>query len=175
MFTVVGTVQDPLHFSSDSESSTVGDGQLDCILFVPEGTLTADYYTVCYIKQKRRMYDNYSDEYQAAVDAVAEKLKAIQSVQCTARREELMDTANDKLTEARAEYDSQKAEAERDRPKPGPRTQRTSWLVPGRWPKRPSSGATSSRPRTTRSRNSPSLRWWTRKRWSVRPGKWPPR
>ena len=114
VFTVVGTVQDPLHFSSDSESSTVGDGQLDCILFVPEGTLTADYYTVCYIKTENAgLYDNYSDEYQAAVDAVAEKLKAIQSVQCTARREELMDTANDKLTEARTEYDSQKAEAER--------------------------------------------------------------
>ena len=114
VFTVVGTVQDPLHFSSDSESSTVGDGQLDCILFVPEGTLTADYYTVCYIKAKNAgLYDSYSDEYQAAVDAVAEKLKAIQSVQCTARREELMDTANDKLTEARTEYDSQKAEAER--------------------------------------------------------------
>ena len=114
VFTVVGTVQDPLHFSSDSESSTVGDGQLDCILFVPEGTLTADYYTTCYIKTENAgLYDNYSDEYQAAVDAVAEKLKAIQSVQCTARREELMDTANDKLTEARAEYDSQKAEAER--------------------------------------------------------------
>ena len=114
VFTVVGTVQDPLHFSTDSESSTVGDGQLDCILFVPEGTLTADYYTACYIKAKNAgLYDNYSDEYQAAVDAVAEKLKAIQSVQCTARREELMDTANDKLTEARAEYDSQKAEAER--------------------------------------------------------------
>ena len=114
VFTVVGTVQDPLHFSTDSESSTVGDGQLDCILFVPEGTLTADYYTVCYIKAENAgLYDNYSDEYQAAVDAVAEKLKAIQSVQCTARREELMDTANDKLTEARAEYDSQKAEAER--------------------------------------------------------------
>ena len=114
VFTVVGTAQDPQHFSSDSESSTVGDGQLDCILFVPEGTLTADYYTVCYIKAENAgLYDNYSDEYQAAVDAVAEKLKAIQSVQCTARREELMDTANDKLTEARAEYDSQKAEAER--------------------------------------------------------------
>ena len=114
VFTVVGTVQDPLHFSSDSESSTVGDGQLDCILFVPEGTLTADYYTACYIKTENAgLYDNYSNEYQAAVDAVAEKLKAIQSVQCTARREELMDTANDKLTEARAEYDSQKGEAER--------------------------------------------------------------
>lgn len=51
----------------------MGDGQLDCILFVPEGTLTADYYTVCYIKvENAGLYDNYSDEYQAAVDAVAE-------------------------------------------------------------------------------------------------------
>ena len=47
------------------------------------------------------------------MDAVAEKLKAIQSAQCTARREELMDAANDKLTEARAENESQKAEDER--------------------------------------------------------------
>ena len=31
-----------------------------------------------------------------------------------------------------------------------PRTRRTSWLAPGRWPRRPSSGATSSRPRTMR-------------------------
>ena len=28
-FTVVGTVQDPLHFSTDKESSPAGDGQLD--------------------------------------------------------------------------------------------------------------------------------------------------
>lgn len=74
-----------------------------------------------------------------------------------------------------ANLQRQKAEAERDRAEAGPRTRRTSWLVPGRWPKRPSSGATSSRPRMTHSRNSPSPRWWTRKRWSVRPGKWPPR
>ena len=49
-FTVVGTVQDPLHFSTDKESSTAGDGQLAYIVFVPEGSLTADYYTLCYIK-----------------------------------------------------------------------------------------------------------------------------
>ncbi len=114
VFTVVGTVQDPLHFSTDSESSTVGSGQLNCILFVPQGTLTADYYTVCYVKAENAgLYDNYSDEYQAAVDAVAENLKAIQAVQCAARREELMADASTQLAKARAEYDSQKAEADR--------------------------------------------------------------
>ena len=135
VFTVVGAVQDPQHFSTDSESSTVGDGQLDCILFVPEGTLTADYYTACYIKAENAgLYDNYSDEYQAAVDAVAEKLKAIQSVQCTARREELMDTANDKLTEARAEYDNQKQKPSASLPKPRKSWQMrsSSWMPPRR-------------------------------------------
>ena len=113
-FTVVGLVQDPLHYSKDSESSTVGDGQLDYILFVPDGTLTADYYTVCYVKAEQAdQYDNFSDEYQAAVDAVAENLEAIQDVQCEARRAQLVDDANAQLADARQTYDDQKAEAER--------------------------------------------------------------
>ena len=112
-FTVVGTVQDPLHISTDKESSTVGNGQLDDIVFVPEGSLTTDYYTVCYLKAENAgLYDNYSDEYQAAVDAVAERVEAISDAQCTVRRETLIDDANAQLADARAEYDSQKAEAE---------------------------------------------------------------
>ena len=112
-FTVVGTVQDPLHFSTDKESSTAGDGQLAYIVFVPEGSLTADYYTLCYIKAENAgQYDNFSEEYQAAVDAVAEKVEAISDARCTARRAELIDAASAKLADARAEYDSKKAEAE---------------------------------------------------------------
>ena len=112
-YTVVGTVQDPQHISTDRESSTAGNGQLNAIVFLPEGSLTTDYYTVCYIKAENAgLYDNYSKEYQAAVDAVAENIKAIQSQRCDIRRAELIEDANAKLTDARAEYDSQKAQAE---------------------------------------------------------------
>ena len=112
-YTVVGTVQDPQHISTDRESSTAGSGQLNAIVFLPEGSLTTDYYTVCYIKAENAgLYDNYSEEYQAAVDAVAENIKAIQSQRCDIRRAELIEDANAKLTDARAEYDSQKAQAE---------------------------------------------------------------
>ena len=104
-FTVVGLVQDPLHYSMDSESSTVGDGQLDCIAFVPDGTLTADYYTVCYVKAENAgQYDNYSDEYQAAVDAVANRLEAISDVQCQKRRAQLIEDADAKRSDARQTY-----------------------------------------------------------------------
>ena len=112
-YTVVGLVQDPQHISTDKESSTIGTGQLDYIAFVPDGELTADYYTVCYIKAENAdQYDNYSDEYQAAVDAVADRLEAISAAQCTQRRAQLIDTANEKLDDARQTYNEKKTEAE---------------------------------------------------------------
>ena len=46
----VGQVQDPQYFSATQETSTVGDGILDALVFVQDGELTADYYTVCYLK-----------------------------------------------------------------------------------------------------------------------------
>ena len=112
-YTVVGLVQDPQHISTDKESSTVGNGQLNYIAYVLDGELTADYYTVCYIKAENAdRYDNYSDEYQAAVDAVADRLEAISAAQCVQRRAELIDTANKKLDDAKQTYNEKKAEAE---------------------------------------------------------------
>lgn len=112
-YTVVGTVQDPQHISTDKESSTAGTGQLNYIVFVPDGDLTTDYYTTCYIKAENTdRYDNYSDEYQAAVDAVADRLEAISAAQCVQRRAELIDTANKKLDDAKQTYNEKKAEAE---------------------------------------------------------------
>ena len=78
-YTVVGLVQDPQHISTDKESSTVGNGQLNYIAYVLDGELTADYYTACYIKTENAdQYDNYSREYQEAVDQVADRLGADQ-------------------------------------------------------------------------------------------------
>ena len=112
-FTVVGNVQDPTHFSTDAESTNAGDGTLDGIVFVPQGSLTADYYTICYIKAENAgLYDNFSDEYQQAVDAVADRLTAIRDAQCETRRAQLIDDANAQLDEAKQTYNDQKAEAE---------------------------------------------------------------
>ena len=86
-YTVVGQVQDPQYFSATQETSTVGDGILDALVFVQDGELTADYYTVCYLKvADAAQYGNYSDEYQTAVDTVADQLDAISKEHCVARR-----------------------------------------------------------------------------------------
>ena len=113
-YTVVGQVQDPQYFSANQETSTAGDGVLDALVFVPDRSLDLDYYTACYVKAKNAdQYDNYSDEYQAAVDAVADRLTSISDAQCVARREALIHDANAKLTDAKQTYSQQKAEAER--------------------------------------------------------------
>ena len=93
-YTVVGQVQDPQYFSANQETSTAGDGVLDALVFVPDRSLDLDYYTACYVKAKNAdQYDNYSDEYQAAVDAVADRLTSISDAQCVARREALIHTS----------------------------------------------------------------------------------
>ena len=113
-YTVVGQVQDPQYFSANQETSTAGDGVLDALVFVPDRSLDLDYYTACYVKVKNAdQYDNYSDEYQAAVDAVADRLTSISDAQCVARREALIHDANAKLADAKQTYSQQKAEAER--------------------------------------------------------------
>ncbi|MGN0708533.1 MAG: FtsX-like permease family protein [Faecalibacterium sp.] len=111
--TVVGLADDPLHFSTDGESSTAGDGSLDDIVFVADGSLTADYYTTCYIKVAGTdALDSDSDEYQAAVDAVAARVEAIGATQSVRRRDQLITDANEALDEARQTYAEQKADAE---------------------------------------------------------------
>ena len=113
-YTVVGQVQDPQYFSANQETSTVGDGILDALVFVQDGELTADYYTVCYLKvTDAAQYDNYSDEYQTAVDTVADRLDAISKEHCVARRAQLIEDATTQLDDAKQTYSEQKAEAER--------------------------------------------------------------
>ena len=111
--TVVGIADDPLHFSTDGESSTAGDGSLDDIIFVADGSLTAEYYTTCYLKlEGADAYDHYSEEYQAAVDTVAQRVEDISGAQCARRRAQLIENAETQLAEAKEIYAEQKAEAE---------------------------------------------------------------
>ena len=111
--TVVGFVKDPLYFSNETESTTAGNGALGMAIYVPDGSLTMDYYASCYIKAAGAdQYDNYSDEYQEIVDTIMDRLEAISADQSAQRREDLIDAAQSQLDEARAEFEEKEAEAQ---------------------------------------------------------------
>ena len=156
--TVVGFVKDPLYFSNETESTTAGNGALGMAIYVPDGSLTMDYYASCYIKAAGAdQYDNYSDEYQEIVDTVMDRLKAISADQSAQRREDLIDAAQSQLDEARASnsWMTPKPSWTRERPSmpavwPSWKPRRPPCLI--RWPAAPTS-------------------WWTpRPRcWTLRP------
>ena len=111
--TVVGFVTDPLYFSTETESTTAGNGALGLAAYVADGSLTMDYYTTCYIKAAGAgQYDNDSDEYQNAVQAVMDHLESIAGAQARQRRQDLIQQAQDQLDDARAEFEQQAADAE---------------------------------------------------------------
>ncbi|OUN38532.1 ABC transporter permease [Faecalibacterium sp. An77] len=111
--TVVGFVKDPLYFSNETESTTAGNGALGMAIYTPDGSLTMDYYASCYIKvADAAQYDNYSDEYQAAVDTVMDRLEAISAQQSDQRRNDLIDSAQAQLDDARAEFEAKEVEAQ---------------------------------------------------------------
>lgn len=112
--TVVGFVKDPLYFSNQTESTTAGNGSLGMAIYVPQGELTMDYYSSCYIKvEDAAGLDNYSDEYRAAVGAVAARLEDISAARSAQRRGELIADAEARLADARAAFTEQEAEARR--------------------------------------------------------------
>ena len=84
-------------------------------MFVQDGELTADYYTVCYLKvADAAQYDNVTVmNHQTAVDTVADRLDAISKEHCVARRAQLIEDATAQLDDAKQTYSEQKAEAER--------------------------------------------------------------
>ena len=111
--TVVGFVKDPLYFSNETESTTAGNGALGMAIYVADGSLSMDYYASCYIKVAGAdQYDNYSDEYQQAVDTVKDRLEAISARQAAQRRDDLIDSAQAQLDEARSAFEEKEAEAQ---------------------------------------------------------------
>ena len=112
-FTIVGVVQSPMNFSIDSETSTAGDGSLDFVAYMPDSAFDMDILTVCYLKVEGTAgLDAYSDEYDAVVDPVREKLEAIAPGRVALRRDEIVTEAQAELDDAKAEYLEKKKEAD---------------------------------------------------------------
>ncbi|MBQ7858934.1 MAG: ABC transporter permease [Faecalibacterium sp.] len=112
-FTVVGVVQNPTNFSIDDETTTAGDGMLDFLAFFPAESLTADYYTTCYLTvEGADALDTYSDEYDALLEPVVQRLEKLAIPRAQLRQSEVVGEAQAELDDAKQEYEDAKAEVE---------------------------------------------------------------
>ena len=112
-YTVVGTVICPLYAGTDRGTTSLGDGSLDGIVFVPAENFTADYYSIAYLTGTGlATMDSYSDKYDDAAEALLDQLESLGDQRAQLRYDQVVGDAQVELDDAQAELDDARTEAE---------------------------------------------------------------
>ena len=119
-FTVVGIVSSPLYMDLNRGNTSVGNGSIANYFFVPEEAFDVDYYTEIHVTIPGD-YRIYSEEYNDAMDAMADQLEPLLEPMAKARLEQLRQEAEDAYADGMweywkgvKEYKDGKAEAEQE-------------------------------------------------------------
>ncbi len=112
-FTVTAIVNSHLYIALDRGTSTLGDGNVNGFILVPEECFTLDYYTVAYIHGAgAAAMDAYGDEYQTLLDNLTDRLEDVAGDRADLRYETLVSDAQAELDDAQAEVDDAQAEVD---------------------------------------------------------------
>ena len=110
---VVGTINSSSYIYENKGISTVGDGKLDSLIYTSKDNFKLDYYTEIYIEVDNAKEElSYSDSYDLLIDKVNKKLMKLKPLRETARYEEILKNAMDKVTDAENELAKVKQENE---------------------------------------------------------------
>ena len=110
---IVGTVNSSSYIYENKGISTVGDGKLDSLIYVPKDNFKLDYYTEIYLVAEGTKNElSYSDSYDEIIEKVNKKLQELKPLRETARYEEILKEAMDKVVEAENELAKVKSENE---------------------------------------------------------------
>ena len=116
-FKVVGTVSSSIYpYTGSYGSTTLGSGMIGMYAFVSPDAFVDDYpYTELYVKVEGAQNKlSGSDEYEATVDEVCDRIKKKVDEFAEVRLKEVREEAQTKLDDARAEYEEKKADAKRE-------------------------------------------------------------
>lgn len=114
-FTIVGKVSTPFYMSIEKGSTSKGSGSINTFAFIPESAFSMDAYTELYITLDG-VSDVfcYSDEYRDKADALLKRLEDIGDSISADRLKKVKDEPQRTLNNAKAEYESQKSDAQRE-------------------------------------------------------------
>ena len=112
-FTVVGTVRSSMYIYNNLGISTVSDGKLDNVIYIPKDNFNLDVYTEIYlIAADSQDKTSYEDDYAEQITPLLNELETLAPIQETKRYEQIKTEAMEKIYDARAEIDREKAENE---------------------------------------------------------------
>ena len=115
-YTVVGTFTSSAYVDKSSRgSTTVGNGSISSIIYVPAENFVTEVYTEIYITADALALENaYSDDYETKSDILTELLEQVGDARSGDRLMEVREEADEKIAEAEQELEEGRAEAEQE-------------------------------------------------------------
>ncbi len=114
-YTVVGIVRSPYYISFERGTTTLGSGEIDTFLMLPEEDFTLDVYTDVFLTvDGADQYNTFSEEYKQTVGAVADTLEENSEAWAQRRYDEIYDEAAQELADAEQELADGREEMDRE-------------------------------------------------------------
>lgn len=112
-YTVVGTFDSPMYIDKSSRgNTTVGNGSVKSVFYVPEENFKTEVYTQVYITaDELRGINTYSEEYEKLSEEIMSRLEATGKIRETERYDEIISEATAKIDDARAELEEARSDA----------------------------------------------------------------
>lgn len=112
-YKIVGFVQSPYYLSFDLGTTDKGNGTLYYAAYVPREDFAAEVYTDLYVTvEGAKALGGFEQEYKSLVAETKTRLEGLAGEQSNIRLTEIKREANEKLTDAKREYEDGKSEAE---------------------------------------------------------------
>ena len=109
---VVGIVRSPLFVSIEKESSSVGTGEVQLLMFVHTDFYALDVFTDIFLTVSgAREVGTFEEEYYDIIEGTREKLEKFGEVRSQVRLEEIKSDAQEELDEEVSKFEKEKADA----------------------------------------------------------------
>ena len=102
-YTVVGYVSTPLYMDMNRGTTSVGSGSISNYFFVPKEGMDADYYAEIHVTMPGS-WKIYSEDYNDAMDALAEELECLAEPLAWERLEQVRSEAEEEYADGYREY-----------------------------------------------------------------------
>ena len=111
---IVGTVNSPMYISTDRGTTKLGSGVINYYLYVSSDNINANIYTNIYLTVNgAKDLKCYDDKYEDLIERAEDEIEKIADARKEARYNALFDKANQKLQDAKNEFETQKADGEK--------------------------------------------------------------
>lgn len=106
---IVGIINTPTYFSYEKEPTTIGNGNLDLIIYLMDNNFKSDIYTNVMLTIKHTSNLNtFSERYNNTIEEVKQKLEQIKITQTAKRYNNIKNEALKELNQYKLDFDTQK-------------------------------------------------------------------